>query len=158
VQQRLQLTQRHVGGYVSVWPRRHRSFAHTPHGQAHPRLRGDSPGGPVQPAGDGPGRADRSRLASEQQERGLESVFGVVIVAEHLPTDAPNERAVAADQLGERVAVAVGGEAGEQIGVGVGRVPARADEVQERCERSAGHPTAPGGRERHHNKSAEWAT
>jgi hypothetical protein len=62
----------------------------------------DSPSDAEQPFADRLAAADRTRLADQEQERGLEGVVGVVRIAQDFLTDAKDHRPVPFDQRGER--------------------------------------------------------
>ena len=73
---------------------------------------------PVQP---GPHRipaADRTRLAEQQHERGLERVVGRIQVLQDGPAGVQHQRPVPCHQRGERRLVPVGDEPLQQAGVG----------------------------------------
>jgi hypothetical protein len=81
-----------------------------PPGPHLPRLPGRLAGRPVEPVGDRLARGDGRRPAHEDDERGLEGVFGVVLVAEDAAADAPHHRGVAAHERLDRLPVAVADE------------------------------------------------
>src|SRR5262249_54878373 len=61
---------------------------------------------------------DRPRFPSEDQEGGLEGVFGVLRVAHHAPANAEHHGAMAVHQHRERLRVAPGEESLQQVAVG----------------------------------------
>jgi hypothetical protein len=71
----------------------------------------------AQPPRDRLAAADRIRLASEDQECGLEGVFRVLLVAEDGATNGQDHGPVPADEVGERRLVAGRGEAVEEFRV-----------------------------------------
>jgi hypothetical protein len=71
----------------------------------------------VQPTRHGFAIADRRGLPEQQQERGLESVLGVVFLPQSTATHAQDERAVASHQGCERCLVAANDEPLEQLAV-----------------------------------------
>ena len=73
-----------------------------------PRPHGDPVGNTVQPSADEVAVADRAGSADQDEERGLERVLDIALVAEHAAADAENHRTVPRDQRGERRLVAVG--------------------------------------------------
>ncbi len=72
----------------------------------------------------------------QHQERGLESILGVVLVVEDGPADAPDKSAVAVHESRERFLLAVNGEAGQQLGIAV--VADGASHVTEIAEQQSG--------------------
>jgi hypothetical protein len=64
----------------------------------------------------GPGEG--TRLAGEDQERGLEGILGRVPVAEDPPTHAEDHRAVTPQQGCERAFLPIRRESGQQLAVG----------------------------------------
>ena len=73
-----------------------------------PRPHGDPVRNTVQPSADEVAVADRAGPADQDEERGLEGVLDVPLVAEHAAADAQDHRTVPRDQGGERRLVAVG--------------------------------------------------
>ena len=71
----------------------------------------------MQPAGQGLRLADRGGIAGQHQEGGLEGVLGIVLVAQDVTADAPDEPSVPLDQGGEGVFLVVGREALQQLRV-----------------------------------------
>src|SRR5262245_11702756 len=107
---------------------------------------GGAVGNAVQPARERSGLADGGGPAGEDEERGLEGVLGEVGPAEDAPTDAPDERAVTAEQDREGIRIAAVGELFEQLGVGQlggpGQAGERAQVAENRNEVCVGHGTA----------------
>lgn len=104
---------------------------------------GDPVGDTVEPAGDGTLLAYRAGLACQNEERGLVSVLGILLMPQDVATDAEHEPAVALHQGGERRLVALGGEAPQRLAVteltsrlGVEYL---AQVLQERAHLLAGH-------------------
>jgi hypothetical protein len=93
----------------------------------------------VQPARDGSTVTDRARPSGEQKESGLKRILGVLIVAEHLPADAPDERSVTANEFGERGPIPARDESREEFRVAIGRSPDGVERAEERREWAAGH-------------------
>ena len=121
------------------------SFLGLAPGLAGPRPHGRAVGHAVQPAGDGLGAADGAGLAGQHQEGGLEGVLAILIVAQLLAANVPDQRPVAGDQGGEGVRVAVGREALQELGVGQARGRAGAGQPAEvaddRVQLGLGHGT-----------------
>ena len=99
----------------------------------------------VEPGGQRIPPPDRSRLAGQDEEGGLEGVLGVVHVTEHAPADAEDHRPVSFHQRGEGqlggLAVA-GREPVEQLPVGQ---PADRPRGEQRVDRPEGGPAAVSG-------------
>ena len=74
-----------------------RAFAHPPLRPGRPRFHGRLVCHPVEPVAELLPRHDRSRPPSEDQERRLEGVFGVVVMPEDPAADAPDERSISLD-------------------------------------------------------------
>ena len=72
----------------------------------------------MQPAADRAAPADRRGVARQGEECGLEGVFGIVLVVQHAPADAEDQRAVAAHQRREGCFLAPCGETLQQFAVG----------------------------------------
>ncbi len=70
-------------------------------GRGRSGRQGDASGDAVQPARRRAPLANRSTLPSQDQERGLEGIFGVMRVAQDHPADAQHHWAMSGDQLGE---------------------------------------------------------
>jgi hypothetical protein len=64
----------------------------------------------VQPIGNLLTPAYRAGLAGEHEEGGLEGVLGILVVSEHTPAHAPDQRAMALHKGGECRLVAKAGE------------------------------------------------
>jgi len=97
-------------------------------------LPGHPPGDADEPTSHGGGLPHRLGPACEDQERGLERVVGRRWTDES-PADAPDERSVPANQLGEGRFIAMGKEPAEQIGIrafGLG--------VRKKAKNRCGHP------------------
>ncbi len=71
----------------------------------------------IKPVGEHRRGSDRSRLAGEDEERGLEGVLGIVVVAEDAPADAQDHRPMPPDDRLERRLIATCDEPFEQIAV-----------------------------------------
>ena len=84
------------------------------------RLGREPAGGLVEPRPDRRPPGSRSRLLGEEQEGGLEYVFGGVRVSDYSPGGPLDHSAVPADHLGERRFVVYRGEGVQQLGVGSG--------------------------------------
>src|SRR5947209_3105869 len=69
-----------------------------PRGGLRPRLEGSAVGDPVEPASDRYCLADRPRLAGEDEERRLEGVLGVGLVAQYAAADVEHHYPVTAQQ------------------------------------------------------------
>ena len=72
-----------------------------PADQLGPGLASRTQGDPVEPVAQQVGVADRTSLAGQHEEDGLEGVFGVVAVAQDLPADTQHHRPVPRYQSGE---------------------------------------------------------
>jgi hypothetical protein len=105
VQDRLQLAQGCLGHGLLRRPYFRRALNLAAPGHGPPRLRRGPVGDAVQPAAHRVTLADRGRLASEDEERRLEGVFRVLLVAQHRTADAQHQRAVPPHQGGERLLV-----------------------------------------------------
>jgi hypothetical protein len=70
-------------------------------GSPFERVAGQANGDTVQPGGQRRGLPNRARSPSQHQERGLEHVFGVLVVPKTGPTNIVDEPAVSPHQLGE---------------------------------------------------------
>src|SRR5262249_45254057 len=89
--------------------------------------------------------SDRTRLASEHEEGGLEGVVGVVAAAHDAAANGQDHRPVAADQRGEGRLIASGNEVGQQPRVGPGHVVGehrRPTEVADHASTGAGRHVA----------------
>src|SRR5262249_20208578 len=82
-------------------------------------------------------------FADQHQERGLESVLGIVLAVEDPRADAQDEGAVPPDEVPERALVGIVDEAFQEPAVrviaGVGWADNRANESQNRVGSRAGH-------------------
>jgi hypothetical protein len=81
-----------------------------PPGRSDPGLLGHAVGDAVKPAGNGSLLVDGIGLAGEDQERALEGIFGIVIIAEDMTAHVPDQRAVSVDERGEGAFVPRDGE------------------------------------------------
>src|SRR5262245_60740208 len=70
----------------------------SPRGRLQPRLEGGPTGDPVEPASDRSRRADRACLTGEDEERGLEGVLGVGVVAQYAAADIQDHRTMSAQE------------------------------------------------------------
>ncbi len=109
-------------------------------GGRDPCLLRDAVGNSVQPAGDRLLLAYGIRLAGEDEEGPLKSIFGVVVVAEHVSADVPHQPTVPADEHGKGVCVLSRGKAPQQSGIR--KVPdrLRLDKLAQVQNESAGLP------------------
>jgi hypothetical protein len=78
----------------------------------------------VEPGGNRAGSIEASRLAEQDQEDGLESVLGVVGVAEQPVADVPDQGTVPADEKLEGGFVALDREAFQELAIRQGRLTA----------------------------------
>ena len=101
------------------------------------RFEGGAVGDAVEPLAEPFGLTQAARLLDEYEERGLEGVFGVLVVAEDTPADAEDHRSVPPHQRGERGGIARGDKPPQQVRVGRvaghGRLPEEMDDVAEWC-------------------------
>src|SRR5258707_6893319 len=81
-------------------------------------LEGDSIGNAVQPARQSFTLANGRGVPGEGEEGGLEGVLRILIVAQDMPADAPDEPSVALEQNGERRLLARRGEARKELSIG----------------------------------------
>jgi hypothetical protein len=89
---------------------------------------------------------DGGGVSGEHKEGGLESVFGVMVMAEDMATDRPHQPTVPLHQAGKGRRVALHRETLEQLSVGVAIAGAAAEGSvqdtelsQDRVELSGGH-------------------
>ena len=112
-----------------------------------PQLPGDAVGDAVEPAGQRVALADAPRLASEDQERCLAGVLGVVLAAQCPPANAQHERPVALDDGGKGRLVLLCSKVRQQLLVGqVADLPRRrqaADTAQDKIELAVAHGRFP---------------
>src|SRR5262245_15088392 len=92
VEQRLQVVPEVLFGHGGFWHLRHLPLSGPPFGGCCSRLQRRLVGHTVKPVGDHLPRYDRCRLPDEDEEGGLEGVFGVVVIAEDTATHAPDHR------------------------------------------------------------------
>jgi hypothetical protein len=109
------------------------------------RFEGRAVGDAVEPLAEPFGLSQAARLLDEYEERGLEGVFGVLVVAEDAPADAEDHRSVPPHQRGERGGIARGDEPLQQVRVGRvaghGRLPEEMDDGAELCASHAADPS-----------------
>ena len=98
---------------------------------ARPRPAGDAVGDLVKPARHGLAFADRARFAHQDQERGLERVFDILLVVEQSLTQPENHGAMPPHQKFERRLIAAANEPVEQLHIGDLPRQRRRDPVQE---------------------------
>src|SRR5262249_5400103 len=79
---------------------------------------GHSIGNPMKPTAQGLPFADRASPPGQDEERRLEGVLRVLLVAEYPAADAEHQGAVSLDQVGERGLVVAGREGSDQLAVG----------------------------------------
>jgi hypothetical protein len=101
-------------------------------GGVRPELERDPPRHAMQPAADGALDPDRSGLARQQEEGGLEGVVGIVGVVEHAAADGQDHRPMPTDQRLEGQLIAVGHVTFQQPGVGLARQGPLAEEAADR--------------------------
>src|SRR5204863_3456856 len=99
-------------------PRRRMGFALLPPGLLGPRQERCPIGDAVQPTPYRRRLADRRRFAGQDEKGGLESVFGVRLVAEHTTAHLEHHRTVPAKEGMEGVRVAALAELPKEIAVG----------------------------------------
>lgn len=102
-----------------VWPRRWSHWDERlvlpPRGGPRPCLEGGPIGDAVEPAPQRRRLADRAGLAGENEERGLEGVLGVGLVAEYTAADLQHHRPVPAQHGTESGLILVDMEPAEQL-------------------------------------------
>ncbi|WP_422931725.1 hypothetical protein [Singulisphaera sp. PoT] len=76
------------------------------------------------------------RFAGEDEERHLECILGVMMIPQDPATDAPDERAIAANEFLECGVFSAGDESIEPLGV---RQAAEGPEVEECLQVTGGH-------------------
>ena len=81
-------------------------------------LEGDSIGNAVQPARQRFALANGRGVLGEGEEGGLEGVLGILIVAQDMPADVPDERPMALEQNGERRLLARRAESRKELSIG----------------------------------------
>src|SRR5262245_52988682 len=96
----------------------HLPFPLLPSGGYRPRLQRRLVGHAVEPVGHHLLRFNRRRLADEDEERGLESVFGVVVVAEDTAAHAPDHRTMPPHQGCKGGIVSLSQERLQQLPIG----------------------------------------
>lgn len=77
---------------------RHLAFPRAPPRPQRSRLQGRLVRDPVEPVAELLAWRDRRRLASQNEERRLQRILGVVVIPQHAATDAPDHRTVAVDR------------------------------------------------------------
>src|SRR5262249_38958132 len=103
-------------------------------------------GNAIQPGGKTLPLTDRAGLAGKDEERGLEGIVSFVGVAQDLPADAADQRAVSKQQRGEGILIAVDDKAAQQVAVGPvcgGGADHLPEPPQDVGERSVDHVLSP---------------
>jgi hypothetical protein len=98
VEQRLQFAQREVACGLLWSAFRLRAFPLAPPGVVSFCFHGCAVSDSVEPAGQRPRFADGAGLPGQDQEAGLKSVFGILLVAEHAPADPQHQPPMPLDQ------------------------------------------------------------
>ena len=116
----------------------------TPRGRCL-RLQSQAIGHPVKPTSQRRSPANCSGAAGKDEKRGLEHVFGILIMPEHAPANAQDERRVPLHQGCEGFVIRVYDEAVEQFRVGA-KLPFRkrcANVLQQSVNSRIGHGDSP---------------
>src|SRR5262245_23427985 len=92
-----------------VWNESRLSVAGLPPGRVTPGAEGSAVSDAVQPARQRILLADGRRLAGEDDERGLECILGVLVMARHAEADIPDQPLMAAQEHCKRVMVVLDG-------------------------------------------------
>ena len=100
----------------------------------------------MQPSGKHLGSAERPGFPSKDQESGLERVLRGVANAERPTADSEHDRAVAVDQCGECLVVAMAREPVQQHGIGLGDGRPEPEQAKDRFVRLLMRWSQPGTR------------
>jgi len=95
----------------------HLSFVGSPPRSGELDGPGDVEGDAVQPGGQGLLLADRAGLARQDEERRLERILGIRVLAQHPPANGEDERAMALQERGEGILAPLANKLLQQDGV-----------------------------------------